>query len=118
MPENASNGTANGAILAVPDDTAPVHVDRYRPEASTTAVHDTVLTSLASVVTAAVHHAGHYVYLADHYDRDATTAVRLGHLVDATECVEIAMTHLGQLKAAMSHRLRLEDEHHAGETPY
>jgi hypothetical protein len=44
--------------------------------------------------------------------------VRLGHLVDATECVEIAMTHLGQLKAAMSHRLRLEDAHHAGETPY
>ena len=45
-------------------------------------------------------------------------AIRYGHLVDATECAEIAMTHLGQLKAAMNHRLRIEDEQHAGETPY
>ena len=54
----------------------------------------------------------------DHYDRDATTAIRYGHLVDATECAEIAMTHLGQLKAAMNHRLRVEDERHGGETPF
>ncbi len=51
------------------------------------------------------------------YDRDASTAVRYGHLVDASECLEIAMTHLGQLKAAMSHRLRLEDEQHTGADP-
>ena len=92
--------------------------DRYRPKASTTAVHDAVLSSLASVVRSATHTAGEFLSLVEVYDRDATTAIRLGHLVDASECLEIAMTHLGQLKAAMSHRLRLEDEQHTGPTPF
>ena len=92
--------------------------DRYRPKASTTAVHDEMLRSLASVVTTALSNAGSFVGLAEHYDRDAGTAIRLGHLVDAAECAEIAMTHLGQLKAAMNHLLRTEDEQNTGESPF
>ena len=118
MPEISISEVHSGANGAVPAQSKKAEVDRYRPMASTTAVHDAVISSLANVVSSAVHNAGEFVHLADLYDRDAGTAIRLGHLVDATEYVEIAMTHLGQLKAAMSHRLRLEDEQHAGETPY
>jgi hypothetical protein len=129
MPESTTSGATNGSAVAVP---APREkatgtgcavdvdrdVDRYRPKASTTAVHDAVLRSLASVVSSATHTAWEFLALVEVYDRDATTAIRLGHLVDASECLEIAMTHLGQLKAAMSHRLRLEDEQNTGETPF
>ena len=76
------------------------------------------MRSLGSVVTTAAHNAAQFVHLADVYDRQAGTAIRLGHLVDASECLEIAMTHLGQLKAAMSHRLQTEDAQHADTTPY
>ena len=119
MPEN-STGTSNGTAVAVPvpPTGSTGKSDRYRPNASTTAVQDEVVSALARVVTTAMSNAGSFVYLAEHYDRDATTAIRYGHLVDATECAEIAMTHLGQLKAAMSHRLRIEDAQHAGESPF
>lgn len=117
MPDTireALNGSTASAVSAASNGS----VDRHRPKASTATVYEEVMRSLASVVTTALSNAGSFVYLGEHYDRDATTAVRLGHLVDATECVEIAMTHLGQLKAVMSNRLRAEDEQHAGEPPY
>jgi hypothetical protein len=119
MPETTVSQTpdsVNGAVSA--PSTTVVDVGRYRPKASTTAVHDAVLSSLAGVVSSAVRTAGEFVSLVEVYDRNATMAIRYGHLVDASECLEIAMTHLGQLKAAMSHRLRLEDEQNTGDTPF
>ena len=122
MPETNSNGAVTSAASAtdstVVAEKPPIDLDRYRPEASTTEVHDEMLRSLTSVVVVAAHNAIQFVQLADLYDRDAGTAVRYGHVVDATECLEIAMTYLGQLKAAMNHRLRLEDAQHGGESPY
>jgi len=117
MPGNSITEALNGAtvIHGNTTPTEPGKRDRYRPDASTRAVHEEVLRSLATVVTTALSNAGHFVYLADVYDRDDTTAVKLGHLVDATECAEIAMTHLGQLKTAMNHRLRTEDAQYIGE---
>jgi hypothetical protein len=114
MPESpsTSNGTAVIAARQQPD------VDRYRPKASTGAVYDEVIRSLSSVVTEAARTAADFVRLAEYYDRDKTTAIRHGHLVDAGECLEIAMTHLGQLRAAVAHRLRIEDEQNLGESPF
>ena len=66
----------------------------YRPTASTEKVHDTVISSLSDVVRTSAHEAGSFVSLFDLYDKNATLAVRYGHLVDATECLEIALTHL------------------------
>jgi hypothetical protein len=116
MPENRSSTTSNavnGSDGAIPV-TDRYSVDRYRPKASTDEVHDTMIRSLAEVVTSALHNAGQFVALATVYDRDASTGTRYGHLVDATECVEIAMTHLGQLKAAVKHRLQMENEDNPG----
>ena len=48
--------------------------------------------------------------LFERYDHDEVDAIRYGHLVDSTECLEIALIHLGQLKAAVIHRLLIEDE--------
>ena len=114
MPHTGISETLNGAtvIASPPTDKADKvdKVDRYRPEASIERVYEEVMRSFASVATTALHNAGNFVYLAEHYDRDAGTAVRMGHLVDAAECAEIALTHLGQLKALVSHRLHTEDE--------
>jgi hypothetical protein len=87
-----------------------------RPTASTQKVHDEIARSLGQIVFESAHQATQFVTLFEHYDRDATTAIRYGHLVDAAECLEIALTHLGQLKAAVSHRLLIEDEQNA-DTP-
>lgn len=119
MPETTISQTpdsVNGAVSA--PSTTVVDVDRYRPKASTIAVHDEIVSSLAGVVSSAVRTAGEFVSLAEVYDRNTTMAIRYGHLVDASECLEIAMTHLGQLKAALNHRLRLEDERNEGESPF
>jgi hypothetical protein len=82
----------------------------YRPTASTEKVYDTLARSLSEIVHTSSHQAMNFVSLFDLYDRDETIAVRYGHLVDAAECLEIALTHLVQLKAAVSYRLRTEDE--------
>jgi Ca2+-binding EF-hand superfamily protein len=68
-------------------------------------------------VSTSAHEAGTYVSLFELYDKNETLAIRYGHLVDAAECLEIALTHLGQLKAAVSHRLLIEDEQN-GPLPY
>jgi hypothetical protein len=104
---------SNGKVVSIP---AQESIERapYRPSASTEKVHETIWRSLAAIVTECAHQAGSFVYLAEHSDRDKGTAVRYGHLVDAAECLEIAMTHLGQLKTAVSYRLRIEDEQNTG----
>ena len=122
MPDSSISKTLNGAtVVSTTNSTADkADADKrepYRPKASTDKVYEEVARSLASVVTTAFSNAGSFVYLAEHFDRDESTAVRFGHLVDATECAEIAMTHLGQLKALFSLRLRTEDERN-GDLPF
>ena len=109
MPES------NGKTLTVPSQNKPAP---YRPDASTQTVHNAVIRSLASIVSTAARESADFVYLAEQAGSNEDTATRLGHLVDATECLEIALTHLGQLKGALSHRLRIEDERNCGEKPF
>jgi hypothetical protein len=101
----------NGSPVITPEQQA--EREPYRPTASTQEVYDTVARALSDVVTTSARQAAVFVSLFDLYDRDATTAIRYGHLVDAAECLEIALTHLGQLKSAVSHRLLIEDEQNA-----
>jgi hypothetical protein len=86
----------------------------YRPTACIQDVHDAIVRSLSQIVYESSHQATKFVSLFELYDKNATLAVRYGHLVDAAECLEIAMTHLGQLKSAVSHRLLIEDEQNTG----
>jgi hypothetical protein len=97
----------NGKPVIIPEQ---VVREPYRPTASTQEVHDTIARCLSDIVCTSASQARMFVSLFDLYDKDATLAVRYGHLVDAAECMEIALTHLGQLKAAVSHRLLIEDE--------
>jgi len=103
---------SNGKVVSIP--AQEIEQETYRPPASTVKVQETIMRSLSEIVSESLHQAGNFVSLAEHYDRDKTTAVRYGHLVDATECLEIALTHLGLLKAAVSYRLRIEDEQNIG----
>ena len=86
----------------------------YRPPASTQKVHEAIARSLSDIVSISALQAEMFVDLFEQYDKDETLAVRYGHLVDAAECLEIALTHLGQLKSAVSHRLMIEDEQNTG----
>src|SRR5690348_11127318 len=93
-------------LTAIPSTKDPER-EPYRPQASTEKVYDTLVESASRVVSEASYQAGNFVSLASHYDKDADPTVRMGHLVDATECLELALTHLGQLRTAMAHRLRV-----------
>jgi Ca2+-binding EF-hand superfamily protein len=99
----------NGKPVTVPEQT-DWNTYQYRPDADTEKVHEAIAQSLAEIVSISTIQADKFISLFELYDKDATLAVRYGHLVDATECLEIALTHLGQLKAAVSHRLRIEDD--------
>jgi hypothetical protein len=92
--------------------TIPAQAERkpYRPTASTVKVHDTIARSLSEIVSTSAHEAGTYVSLFELYDKDEPFTVRYGHLVDAAECLEIALTHLGQLKTMVSNRMSWEEE--------
>jgi hypothetical protein len=96
---------SNGKPVTIP---AQVEREPYRPTASTEKVHDTVIRSLSDVVRTSAHEAGTFVALFDVYDKDKSLVARHSHLVDAAECLEIALTHLGQLKTIVSNRLRWE----------
>ncbi|MCO1657431.1 hypothetical protein [Pseudonocardia humida] len=110
MSENTS--TTNGAtdkvttLTTVPS-TADPEREPYRPKASTKSVYDTLVDSMSRIVTDATYQAGTFVNLATHYDRDADPTVRMKHLVDAAECLELALTHLGQLRTGLAHRLQV-----------
>jgi hypothetical protein len=97
----------NGKPVIVPEQ---AERKPYRPTASTEKVHETIVRSLSEIVSTSAHEAGTFVSLFDLYDKDETLVVRHSHLVDATECLEIALTHLGQLKTIVSNRLYWEDE--------
>jgi hypothetical protein len=107
----------NGKPVIVPEQQSKER-EPYRPTASTEKVHEVIWRSLGQVVSEATYQAGNFVSLAEVYDSDKGTAVRYGHLVDAAECLEIAMTHLGLLKSAVAYRLRLEDEQNDKPLPF
>jgi hypothetical protein len=69
----------NGTPVIVP---AQADREPYRPTASTQKVHDEIARSLGQIVFESAHQATQFVTLFEHYDRDATTAIRYGHLVD------------------------------------
>jgi hypothetical protein len=98
----------NGKPVTIPEQTE--QWPDYRPTPSTQRVHEVITRSLSEIVSASTIQADMFVGLFDLYDKNETLAVRYGHLVDAAECLEIALTHLGQLKAAVAHRLLIEDE--------
>lgn len=105
MPET------NGTKVSVTDLTER-HQPYHAPEASIRKVHDEMVRSHYSVVFEAAHQASKFAIEAN--GREIDTATRIGHLVDMTECLEIALTHVGQWKAALSYRLRVEDERNSG----
>lgn len=89
----------NGKPVTMPEQ---VQREPYRPTASTEKVHDTVIRSLSDVVRTSAHEAGTFVALFDVYDKDEPITVRYDHLADAAECLEIALTHLSQLKTIVA----------------
>jgi hypothetical protein len=97
----------NGKPVIIPEQ---AEREPYRPIDSTREVHNTIVESLSDIVHTSTHQAYNFMRLFAWYDKHETTAVRYGHLVDAHECLEIALTHLVQLKAAVSYRLLTEDE--------
>jgi hypothetical protein len=97
----------NGTPVIIPEE---AEREPYRPPASTEQVYERIASSLSDVVRTSARQGANFVSLFDIYDRDETLAVRYGHLVDAAECLEIALTHLGLLKASVGHQLRIADE--------
>jgi hypothetical protein len=106
------NGMTTTPEKSIPE--RPAERTPYRPAASTDKVRRTIESAFREIVSEATAQAGNYAYLA-WSDRDMGTAVQYGHLVDATECLEIALTHLGLLKSAVGYRLRIEDDANLGD---
>jgi hypothetical protein len=98
----------NGKPVTIPEQST--EREPYRPTASTQEVHDTIARCLSDVVCTAASQARVFTSLFDLYDKDEALSVRYCHLVDATECLEIALTHLGQLKTMVSNRLSWDEE--------
>lgn len=84
---------------------AKVEREPYRPKASVTKVREMIANSLRDIVSTASHEAGTFAHLA-WCDRDKDATVVYGHLVDASECLEIAMTHLSMLKCMVVHEMQ------------
>jgi hypothetical protein len=99
----------NGRAAVVPtQQVADDSADRYRPSADRDKVYREIEQSLGRIVQQACHQAAQFASLG-HYQREEAVAVRYGHLVDASECLELAMTYLGLLKGVLSHEVRVED---------
>jgi hypothetical protein len=97
----------NGTPVIIPEQ---AEREPYRPIDSTREVHNTIVESLSDIVHSSANQAYNFMRLFAWYDKHESPTVRHGHLVDAQECLEIALTHLVQLKAAVSYRLLIEDE--------
>jgi hypothetical protein len=112
-----TNGTTTTETSTKVDKPAkPAEYKPYRPEASTDKVRQAVENAFREIVHEATRQAGDFAHLV-FVDREESTAVRYGHLVDAAECLEIAMTHLAMLKSALAYRLRIEDDTNIGTPP-
>jgi len=90
---------------------------RYRPKASTARVHAQIESALREIVTEAANQLCSFMHLC-WADEKAGTAVVYGHVVDASECLEIAATHLLMLKTAVAYRLRIEDDKNGADLPF
>lgn len=101
----SKTATSTATVPPAPKETPPYR----RPEADRNKVYETVERSLGEIVSEAAHQAAMFVHAAREYRGDPT-AVRYAHLVDAAECMEIGLTHLGLLKSAVAFRLRTEDD--------
>jgi hypothetical protein len=99
----------NGKTVVVPAQQPDDQDDRerFRPKAGRDKVYAEIERGLRSMVSEAAFQAGQFVSLS-YYERDAEITARHGHLVDASECMELAMTYLGQLKQLLSHRIRVD----------
>ena len=102
---------------SVDDPAAMAERERYRPEASTAKVHAQIESAFREIVTEAATQLMQFMHLA-WQDRDAGTAVVYGHLVDGSECLELAALHLDMLKTAIGHRLRIEDDKNGADLPF
>ncbi|MFC4942356.1 hypothetical protein [Pseudonocardia sp. GCM10023141] len=101
---------SNGKAATIPQ---PANdAKERRSQLDTTKVWRTIERSLNDIAWEAAMQAGQFLLAADIVSDG--TAVRYGRLVDATECMEIAMTYLGQLKSAVAFRLAIEDEQNIG----
>ena len=90
---------------------------RYRPKASTAKVHAQIESALREIVSEAATQLAQFMHLAWE-DRNAGTAVVYGHLVDGSECLELAALHLDMLRTAVGHRLRIEDDLNGADLPF
>jgi hypothetical protein len=102
---------------AVTATTTTTDRDRYRPTASTAKVHAQIESALREIVSEAANQLVQFMHLVWE-DRNAGTAVVYGHLVDGSECLELAALHLDMLRTAVGHRLRIEDDHNGADLPF
>jgi hypothetical protein len=111
--------STNGATTTVtePPPDSPVDDDRYRPKASTAKVHAQIEEGLREIVAEAATQLVQFMHLT-WADRKAGTAIVYGHVVDASECLELAALHLDMLKTAVGHRLRIEDDKNGADLPF
>ena len=112
---SSTNGTTTAVTGTKPDSSA--EDDRYRPKASTGKVHAQIESSLREIVAEAATQLVQFMHLV-WADRKAGTAIVYGHVVDASECLELAALHLDMLRSAVGHRLRIEDDHNGADLPF
>ncbi len=90
---------------------------RYRTKASTAKVHAQIESGLREIVAEAATQLSQFMHLVWE-DRGAGTAIVYGHVVDASECLELAALHLDMLRTAVGHRLRIEDHKNGADLPF
>jgi hypothetical protein len=99
-----SNGTTTATATA-----AKERKTYQPPEGDPAKVYDVIERSMNDIVWEASHQANQLVHQARDYDDDPKTLpARYGHLVDAAECLEIALTHLGILRSLLAYRMQLD----------
>ena len=106
----------NGATTSVTEPASSTE-ERYRPTASTAKVHAQIESALREIVSEAANQLVQFMHLA-WVDRKAGTAIVYGHVVDASECLELAALHLDMLRTAVGHRLRIEDNKNGADLPF
>lgn len=108
--------STNGTVTE-PTPGSPVDNDRYRPTASTAKVHAQIEEGLREIVAEAATQLNQFMHLT-WADRKSGTAIVYGHVVDASECLELAALHLDMLRSAIAHRLRIEDNKNGVDLPF
>jgi hypothetical protein len=112
------SATKGRAAVVSSQQVADESADRYRPIADRDKVYREIEQSLGRIVQEACHQAAQFASLGHYDDRKEAIAVRYGHLVDASECLELAMTYLGLLKGVLSHEMRVEDVQYLGDPAF